>query len=101
MSMSGQKEKKKENWFGWSGLEQDCWVEGILIGKVRRYKLEWEHHIWADLMVAMMLAPAFSEKSTPGGKDTLSQGGMGDGRMTLAWRISRRPLLMEFPDLES
>lgn len=52
-------------------------------------------------MVAMMLAPAFSEKSTPGGKDSLSQGGMGDGRMTLAWRISRRPLLMEFPDLES
>lgn len=52
-------------------------------------------------MVAMMLAPAFSEKSTPGGKDSLSQGGMGDGRMTLAWRTSRRSLLMEFPDLES
>lgn len=49
----------------------------------------------------MMLAPASSEKSIPGGKDSLSKGGMGDGRMTLAWRISRRPLLVEGPDLES
>lgn len=39
--------------------------------------------------------------STPGREDSLSQGGMGDGRMTFAWRISRRPLLMEGPDLES